>query len=377
MIDVKKIFLFWGIFLSACTTQIAEDFSTEVKIDPQVSAAFEEVSCPAVPEREFDESVYQGPMIDTHIHISHIPEGSFDRLFADENSSPLMGVNVKMTDYICMMNYEGTSKVFAFFPVWEPIVDESIQLVEQVMKKYPDRFVPFIMPPDHDDRPDGFPTVEAKALEEMLAVSPGLFKGFGEIGLYARGDHGGPKGAPELPPDSERLREIYPVVREENLIVYFHLGEGQKEAFEKILDENPEINFIWHGDQLIKGSGDGQDLSMVEEILSNHSNVYYGVDELYGDTFLIRPEVSKEEFLAHFENSEKLLRQDWDTWKAFIEKHQDQVLWVTDRGWSLPWSLDPEVALILNDYTRAFIGGLSPEVQEKFAYGNAERLAGE
>ena len=69
-----------------------------------------------------------------------------------------------------------------------------------------------------------------------------------------------------------------------------------------------------------------------------------------------------------------MLGKDLATWKDFIERHPDQVLWGTDRGVGSTWSLDPEVALTLNNYTRAFIGRLDPSVQEKFAYKNAERL---
>ncbi|MBI4232099.1 amidohydrolase family protein, partial [Candidatus Peregrinibacteria bacterium] len=184
-----------------------------------------------------------------------------------------------------------------------------------------------------------------------------------------------PKGAPALPPDSERLLAIYPVIKKHNLLVYVHLGEGQKESFENALELFPAINFIWHGDQLIHNDENGEQvLDNIEEILSAHKNAYYGVDELYGDTWLLRPEVSKDEFLAHFNNYETLLKKDLKTWKGFIERHPDQVLWGTDRGWSTVWSLDQDVAITLNNYSRAFIGKLDPSVQEKFAYKNAEKL---
>lgn len=347
--------------------------SKEINWEDRVDAVFEPVEC-LTENRVLTDAHYKGTMIDTHIHIAPIPDGPIGPFNADENDRPVLGVNVKMADYVCMMDTEHTQKVFAFFPVWEPITAEFLDVVKKTIEKYPGRFVPFIMPPEHDDRPDGFPTVKADDLENMLAIYPGLFKGYGEIGLYARGDHGGPTGAPALPPDSSRLLDIYPVVKKNNVMVYFHLGEGQKESFEKVLEQNPDINFIWHGDQLIPNGEQGQNLSYIEDILSKHKNAYYGVDELYGDTWLIRPEVSKEKFLAHFKNPEPLLKIDLKTWKGFIERHPDQVLWGTDRGWSAPWSLDPEVALTLNTYTRAFIGRLDPKVQEKYAYKNAEKL---
>ena len=69
-----------------------------------------------------------------------------------------------------------------------------------------------------------------------------------------------------------------------------------------------------------------------------------------------------------------MLKLDLSLWKGFIERHPEQVLWGTDRGVSVEWDKEPEVALILNNYTRAFIARLAPSVQERFAYQNAEKL---
>lgn len=52
------------------------------------------------------------------------------------------------------------------------------------------------------------------------------------------------------------------------------------------------------------------------------------------------------------------------------------MLWGTDRGGDALWALELDVAIALNDYTRAFIGRLDQSVQEKYAYKNAERLIG-
>lgn len=336
-----------------------------------IDSSFESINC-NISKRKLNSSYYQGKMIDSHIHIPSIP----DDINAETKINPVLGINVKIEDYICMMDYEGTSKVFAFFPVWDPIIYQHLEIINRTMDKYRDRFVPFIMPPDRDDRLDGYPTINSTSFDKMLKVYPDLFKGYGEIGLYERGDHGGPKGAKALPPNSQRLKEIYPIIRKNKLLIYFHLGEGQKENFEEVLRENRDIIFIFHGDQLVISEKDGvQNLSAIEDLLYKNPNLYYGVDELYGGVWLLKPEVKKEEFLNHFVNYNKLIEEDLKTWKGFIERHPNQVLWGTDRGWSAPWSLDQDVALTLNDYTRAFIARLNPEVQEKFAYRNAEKIS--
>src|SRR3989338_6868429 len=288
--------------------------------DASIEAAFDEQDCPPAPVlTNTYTALYQGKLIDTHMHIPSIPDGP-SMNGADAQARPIMGVNTTMTDFVCLMKDENIDKVFAFFPVWEPIINQQLLLVDRTLDTYPDRFVPFIMPPDRDDQPDGYPTVDAKTLSRMLQKYPNLFSGYGEIGLYERVDHGGPKGSLALPPDSERMMEIYPVVQQHSLTVYVHLGAGQKQAFENALDAYPQINFIWHGDQLITGSGSNQNLQNIDDILDRHPNAYYGVDELYGDVWLLRPDIHKDQFFAHFDDTESLLAQDLATWQAFIER---------------------------------------------------------
>ena len=164
-------------------------------------------------------------------------------------------------------------------------------------------------------------------------------------------------------------------------MVYFHLGFKQKEALAKVAADNRDITFIFHGGHLYKIpkdqvgiSHDPKILVDIEEILENNPNVYYGVDELYGGDWLLEPGRSKKKFLDNFTDYKKLLQIDLGMWKRFIERHPDQVIWGTDRGVQATWDKDPDIALTLNNYIRAFISKLDPDVQEKFAYKNAEKL---
>jgi len=47
-------------------------------------------------------------------------------------------------------------------------------------------------------------------------------------------------------------------------------------------------------------------------------------------------------------------------------------MWGTDRWYR--WQFDYEVGGILEEFGRSFIGELEPQVQEKFAYKNAEKI---
>ncbi|MBI2013623.1 MAG: hypothetical protein HYS87_02245 [Candidatus Colwellbacteria bacterium] len=343
--------------------------------DGRLTRAIGEYNCPTVSNLPDFGKLYDGPLIDTHMHIPHPPEGpEFLDSLPYSSPHPQLGRSITVSDYICNFKTTGITKAFIFFPVFRGLEDLHLAVADASVKRYPEFLVPFIMPPENDNDPSGFPTVSVDVLGEMLQVYSGLFRGYGEIGLYARGDNRGPTGAPELPPDSERLREIYPMIRENNLLVYFHLGRGQQESYERVLSANPDINFIFHGDQLIPYDRGVQNLNIIDGILSRHKNVYYGIDELYGDVWLLHPDKSKDQFFKHFENYEELLEYDIATWKGFIERHPDQVLWGTDRGVGNIWSMDRDVGLTLTRYARAFIALLEPSVQDRFAHLNAEAL---
>lgn len=341
----------------------------------RIEKAMEPSDCQEISKPEYPASYYQGPLIDTHLHIPAIPDWSpEDEEEAANVEAPegrfggpqaLLGWNVRMSEIACTIMREGTHKNFAFFPVYEEIPLQLLEIWNRTMNQYPEQFTPFLMSSGNDDEPDGFPTVDAEALKEMLAVYPGLFDGYGEIGLYER-ENG---GSPELPPDSKRLLEIYPLIRENNLAVYFHLGDGHKDNFEKILKQNPDITFIWHGDQL--------SVEEVKDVLRKHPNVYYGIDEFFGgerEIFEMYVGKSKEEYLETVgEKFNKVVQQAAVHWKSLIEQYPDQVLWGTDRGDAV-WNYDLDVGQMQVKIARAFIGKLDPAVQEKFAYQNAEKL---
>ncbi len=243
---MKKILL--AVCAVAAVALVATVVPNQSHGDARVRAALSGEPCPETAPRVYAVGSYAGPLWDTHIHIPAISEGAVGGAVAAllTGDRPVLGVNVDMDAIACTFQAEGTEKVFAFFSVWKEMAEPMVDVVVGTLEAYPDLFVPFIMPPDHDDSPDGFPTVDAPTLASMLAIAPGLFEGFGEIGLYARNG-----GSPELPPDDPRLLEIYPLVVEHGLLVYVHLGVGHQDNLERAAELYPEINFIFHGDQLV------------------------------------------------------------------------------------------------------------------------------
>ena len=326
--------------------------------------------CMPVAKPQYPSSYYQGPLIDTHLHIPAIPDWSpEDDEEAANGETPegrfggpqaLLGWNVKMSEIACTLEREGTTKNFAFFPVYEEIPEQLLEIAYQTMEQYPESFTPFIMSPGNDNEPDGYPTIDAAILAKMLEVYPDLFQGYGEIGLYEREN-----GAKALPPDSKRLQEIYPLIKKHKLLAYFHPGEGQLNNFKNVLRQHPDIIFIVHGDEI------EQDIS---DLMDKYPNIYYTNDPSYSQHFPLFVGKSKEKFLSSVEKDfDSLIAKEIKRWKKMIEAHPDRFMWGTDRGDAV-WNYDQDVGLFLVKYARAFIGKLDPKVQEKFAYKNAERL---
>jgi hypothetical protein len=347
------------ILMLATATAIAVGCSSPGIWEERVDAAFSSSACPPAPEPNFGAGSYSGPLIDTHFHIPHIPDSPARPLDTLEKVKPLLGRNIFVDDLVCTLKHEGTTSVFAFFPVWPNVESRfPLEVANRTMQEHPDVFVPFVMPPGPDDVP---PTADAQTLISMLATTPGLFRGYGEIGLYELGTRR--KGS-DYPPDAPILLGIYPVALEHNLVVYLHPGWGHEDSLERVLAQYPEVSFIVHGEQIESQIGD---------LMTRYANVFFTVNDLYGDQYLLNTRESKESFLAALADHQPLLLKDVATWKELIEQHPDRFMWGTDRGDAV-WTFDREVGQTLANYGRAFIARLDPSVQERFAYKNAERL---
>jgi len=99
------------------------------------------------------------------------------------------------------------------------------------------------------------------------------------------------------------------------------------------------------------------------------------LNDLHGREYPLGDRNSKSRFLAILGDYSPLIEKDLATWQEPIETYPDRFMWATDRGGSAGlWSYDSDVGQILVDYAREFIGRLDPEVQERFAYENAQRI---
>ncbi len=337
--------------------------------EKRIDAALAETACPDIPKPTFPGPYYQGPLIDTHLHLPAINDSSPE--FSDDEEDEeqegrfggpmaILGDNIRMSQIACTLKREGTTKNFAFFPVYDEMPKQSVQIARRTMQRYPKLFTPFLMTPGPHDQT---PTLEARMIENILSYYPGLFKGYGEIGLYSIENV-----RDDFPPDHQMFQGIYPIVKRSKLPVYFHPGDGQTKDFERVLAAQPDILFIVHGDEI-----QGNIVSLMEK----YPNIYYGVDAFWGsdmDLFHAFVGKSKKAYLEMMEKEfDAVLEYEVKKWKPLIEKHPDRFLWGTDRGDAV-WNYDFDVGQMLVRFARAFIGRLDPKIQEKIAWKNAESI---
>ena len=328
-------------------------------------------------QREFDtKNYYTGPLFDAHLHMPLLfappPE------FQDEFTEPeaVLGTDITIDGLICQMDKENINGIFGFYQIHDFILEQTIKLAKDTEDKYPGRITTFILPVSMT-----LPLIEPQKLDNILdgngipsyQYPNDLIKGYGELAMYGPSYVG-------ANPDDPIFLETYKILQKHDVIVMIHPKDIPKSQHLKPLSNaielNPDVKFLIHG---CSDSGFDCYISDIAKILKNYPNAYFSLDTHIFSPPLGAPYMydhtinSKEQFISKFKQYfERDVDNNLKKWKKIIEEHPDQVMWGMDRGYS--WHFDEEVGGLLVEYSRAFIGGLDPEVQEKYAYKNAEQM---
>ncbi len=337
---------------------------TETKIGTQGNGS-QKISAPdsapcnlASLQRQFSNTpYYSGPLFDDHFHMPQFFKVS------NHPEAPVIDQDISRKDVACLFSNKNRVKgVFAFYGIPVHLKASALEIVKGIERQYPGvitHFLELIVFP-------GYP-VDPSQIKGILDSNKSLFKGYGELSMYL-------PHYSSVKPNDPAMRKFYGVADTHNLIVMMHPIEGQQQAIEEILRDYPNVQFLFHGAERLSSAN-----MFLDTFLEKYPNAHYSVDiVLFGDDSNGRPLLDaardKQDFIAKFkQNWQSTLNSKVAFWKSKIEKHPDQFLWGTDRGASL-WNYDQEVEALLEEYSRAFIGQLSPAVQEKYAYKNAEGL---
>ncbi|MFC1966854.1 hypothetical protein ACFLWI_07960 [Chloroflexota bacterium] len=120
--------------------------------------------------------------------------------------------------------------------------------------------------------------------------------------------------------------------------------------------------------------------------MSKYPNVYYSMD-FQGSFFnengvRLSPSprdnvpVTAESFLAAVNRTglDYILERNLEDLAPWLEQYPDRIFWGTDLA--SPWHYDESVTDVVIRISRQFIGQLPADVQEKYAYQNAQRVLG-
>ncbi len=355
------------IFMSGCAQQMKQDIAeSPVTIEEESppiditlnQSAVQETNVPEIKvqepkcSREFSPqfnagTYYSGPLFDAHFHMP--PTNDEEQ----ENGwrYPIWGKEITLAQILCSFDKEKVRGAITF-NFWDyENLEQSIQDTAEMKKQLPAGIHLFLIPSE----------LGAEELDEIVTSHQSVYDGFGEISHYD------PERSGQTPDDPVSL-EMYKVAAKHELIVMFHPGKNQRSKVENALQKNPDVKFLLHGPE-------AEDY--ITDLMEKYPNVYYSID-----TMLIRLPHSpplmymvsgKEEFKLTFtQNFDGLLNDAVNNWKKRVEQHPDRFMWGTDRA--ADWHHHEEISILVEEFARSFTGRLSPEVQEKFAHQNAERL---
>jgi len=312
----------------------------------------------------FPEETYNGPLFDAHLHLTgqesqYSPEGiEYEKLFVNQNNAK---------DIFEMFDTLGVTSMIGFHPLhhdffvinkkWtDPFFKQSMKIGNE----YCGRVHYFI----HPESLLGIKSKEyftTDLIDEYVKKYP--IEGIGEIHV----DKENPLYK-DIRLNDKEMFELYAYAAKNNLVVMIHPRESDLDDLHDALQNNPETKILLHGDEGIE--------NIIPPLIQKYDNLYYSIDAglMYPYSMTIN-EMTKEEFLGNLYSDEmydKILESALNNWKPLIEEYPNRIMWGTDALHT--WHFDQEVYGGVVRFTRDFIEELDSEVQEKFAYKNAERM---
>lgn len=336
---------------------VEEDLVVEEVIDEEYP---QDSSCTREFRPQFSSGPhYEGPLFDAHFHMPNLIDMQHEaqqqghitgHITGMSVTDPVLGKDVELDKILCNFEKENVIGLVGLTIGAEQALDETIDKAKLV-KSASGMIELFLMPV----------RFSTQALEKIQQSNPGLFKGYGEMTFYDQ-DYA------NMPPDSPKVMEVYEVAGRNDLIIMMHPGGRQETAVENAIKKNPNVIFLLHGFEIENS---------ITNLIRKYPNVYYSIDAVLvrmprQGPFLYTSN-TKEDFKVKFsQNYDALMINAVSNWKSKIEQYPDRFTWGTDRGYL--WHYDEEVGEMLEEFARDFIAKLDQNVQEKFAYKNAESL---
>ena len=327
------------------------------------------ISFPTAKER------YKGPLFDAHAHLvgskdSEHTEAKYDRLH----------INPETADkFFTLMDKENVIGLIGFLPVIHEffVGDDSYNRPYQeqtlsVVNRCDNKLIPFLYSYSHIGIPPNEHGIKLpKLIDQNYRGNPIPFRGIGEIhtGYPQTDSYAGMRLV------DPAMLELYDYAAANDLIVMIHPELSDIEDLHRALIHNPNTIFLLHG--LVNSVQRAPIAQELETLFREYQNVYYSVDAALMEGYSLGDDriKNKEQFMTNLQSKRmyyRLLASAQVFWKPIIEAYPTRMVWGTDPFYW--WHFEPDVIHELIQFSRDFIAGLDPEVQERFAYRNAVEL---
>ncbi|MFC1920176.1 amidohydrolase family protein [Chloroflexota bacterium] len=325
-----------------------EASSTETQQDsqaPALSPESEDLTTTTSPvSSEEGTGYYDGPLFDTHLHTRNILESNSADILLDY-------LDRNVVDWAICFNTFPSSKISGFMPIVRTLENRVIML----------RGGTTIHTGDF---------TESELRQYMQPRGP--LWGFGEIGLW-RDEY------QDVTFDSPQMQSIFQLANEVKGIVMIHMSDvywgrpTESSEIEPSLIKYPDAIFLFHNIHTFH---------VVDQLMAKYPNVYFTLD--FCSSFFEGTGVSikaddtnAEEYLAMINQTgtSYIVQRNLQDLSYRIQKYPDRIFWGTD--FSEAWHFDESVTALIIDISRQFIGRLPVDIQEKYAYKNAQRVFGQ
>ncbi|MCX6002886.1 MAG: amidohydrolase family protein [Chloroflexi bacterium] len=216
-----------------------------------------------------------------------------------------------------------------------------------------------------------------KSVLQQYLQPQGLQWGVGEIALYQT-------DLQSVTFNSPAMQAVFQAVNAVKGIVMIHLSTvnmggraTELSEIEPSVRDYPDTIFLFHGRK--------EDMQLVAQLMDKYSNVYFTIDandsiftsKLVGYNLLFPGGAAAdtaERFLADINRigTEALVQNGLNNLETMLELYPDRVLWGTDLSYT--WHFDDSVFDVVINLSREVIGRLPADLQEKYAYKNAQKI---
>jgi hypothetical protein len=302
---------------------------------------------------------YTGPLFDTHLHL-------------DENT--LMSRFGSANGLMSFLNGGDVDWAVGFYLLPTSYPASSIAAIATAAAAY---IVPLFQDPNWSQF---FASAQSAASELQQYLQPqGPYQGAGEIALYST-------DLQSVTFDNPAMQAVFQAVNDVKGVVMIHLSTAnmggratELSEVEPSVAEYTDTTFLFHGRK--------EDMKLVAQLMDKYPNVYFTIDandsiftaKLTGYNLLFPAGAADDtaaRFLADVDTlgTEALIQNGLDNLTTLLDMYPDRVLWGTDL--SSTWHFDDAVFDTIISLSRAVIGRLPADQQEKYAYLNAQAVFG-